>query len=392
MNKQRVLLGLILLLLYQAPTGSALINPVPYAGATPPWMVSVLVTTESSENFYSFCSGSLIQKYWVLAANTCFSDHFKVLENYIGDKVPIFVAYFESNGKAIEVEEVVKSPDNTLAMFKLKEPATVTPISIAFTATRDLLTSQASILGFKTSSALSNNLFNPAGNLPAACRISGTPFIKSGTFCYILSYPSVSTELKVTTGVIFDPSKETGSLTTLDSFEKVDTSGRKIYINFSSSNSYPCAEDLGAPVLVEQNGQLVQVGMVFAVGSVIGLPMCSGSIVNYFASLSLYEDFITSTIALSEPELLCPATPRLYASIINSNRVALAWTKVSGASGYQALVTTSVGFEPIQVFDLGNINQLSTTVDPSKVYTLAVQAYNASCTGPMSEVRTLAFP
>ena len=372
-------------------SSSALINPAVTSAQTPEFMVTMLVTTESNEFVFAFCKGTLIQKYWVLSSRSCFNDHYKVFEKAVRDSRPVYYAYFEHNGETRLVEEYVVSPDGALALFRLKNPASSKPVKLVYKPTSELLSSTVNILGFETSDAIGDTLFNPAGNIPGICKVSGSVFTKSGTFCYIISLPDYTNQLKVSAGKVFDPAVDKTGLTIIDSLEEIDGTGTKIYVNFQASGSYPCAEDIGSALLVEQSDGWAQVGLVYGVGSVLALPICSMTILNTFLNLSKYEAFITATTSLSEPELTCPATPLFSFEKQGTNVVHLEWTRVSNATGYRALVTTSLGFEPIQAINLGDIDEIITAVDPSKTYTLAIQAYNNDCNGPMSVVRTISF-
>ena len=67
------------------------------------------------------------------------------------------------------------------------------------------------------------------------------------------------------------------------------------------------------------------------------------------------------------------------------------WDEIDKADGYKILVTSALGYEPIQSFDVGDVLELSVELEIGTTYSLSLQGYNGECTGLMSLPISIVF-
>ncbi len=192
-------------------------------------------------------------------------------------------------------------------------------------------------------------------------------------------------------GRVIDPLSADAISSPLNETVTPDTSGDRLYVDFSENNSYPCHEDLGAPLVATLNGEPVQVGLLVAAGMPTGVPLCNGSFLNHMISMAGLQGFIEENIRKGEFAQRCPAKAYLNFEQLDGAMVRFYWDEIDKAEGYRILATASLGYEPIQTFDLGDSLEITAELEIGTTYSLSLQGYNSECTGIMSAPLSLSF-
>ncbi len=348
------------------------------------WMANILIKGSLSERYSLFCKGSLIDAYWVLSSPACFNDAFGIIDRAVGSDKAEYAVALGNLGGLFRVEERLISTDGNAMLLRLERPADNTPIKVLHYKPAQLKGVQIRIFNNESTASLADSVFNPVGDLPVTCRIGARLFFDDGKMCYVVSKQEYSIFLQMARGRIIDPLAADAPVSPLNSAFIPDTSGDRLYVDFSERNSHPCHEDLGSPIVATLNGELVQVGLVVAAGMATGIPLCNGSFFNNLISLDEQRDFIESSISKGKFAQQCPAKTVLKHEKLSKTQVRFYWDEIYQAEGYRVLFTTALGYEPIQSVDLGNITEVSVNLEPDTTYSLALQAYNSSCTGVMS--------
>lgn len=375
---------LLWLLLVQVMPAVALVNPGIADIEEQDWMANILIKGSGAKFFQLFCKGSLIHEYWVLSSPACFIDPFNIIRDSVGsDRAELAVALGNLGG-LFTVEERITSPDGNFMLLRLNRPARNRPIKLLYLTPAELKGVQVRIFGSETSSAFADPFFNPNGELPVSCRVNGAQFFSNNRMCYVYSRPNYLLRPMMVTGQVIDPLVVDAPKSPLNAAVTPVTTGDRLYVNFIGGNSFPCHEDIGSPIIATFHGELVQVGVVVAVGMTTGVPMCNGSFVNNLSVLAKQEMFIATNLARGQFVQQCPARANLQYEKLSATRLRFYWDPVYQAGGYNVLYTPALGYEPIQSIDIGNITEAVVDLTLGETYALAIQAYNTDCTGSMS--------
>lgn len=373
-------------------SATALVDPLEADIPEQDWMVNVLVKGYRSPYYAQFCKGSLIHPYWVLSSAACLIDPRNILTRAVGPDAAQYAVDLGNLGGLYKVEERRISADGTAMLLRLNRPATRSPIRLLYSAPADLRGVQLRIFNRESSLGLGHGLYNPKGRLTVTCQVDGAQFFANGRMCYVLSAINYESRQLMARGRPVDPRSGNAPRHPLNPLVTLNTNGNRLYLDFSEQDAYPCHEDMGAPIVATQGGQLVQVGLVVAVGMATGVPLCNDSFANYLTTLDGLQEFIEGAIASGEFSRQCPARPELKFERLSGNRVRFYWEEIHAAQGYNALFTRRLGYAPIERVDLGNLHDLAVSLDSGTTYTLAVQAYNADCTSLLSPTVTVAMP
>jgi len=247
------------------------------------------------------------------------------------------------------------------------------------------------ILGTERSAGVRDDSYNPATGARMNCSIDGAVFFvgstaNGGAFCYLMSAPKTGDTLYRTRARVIDPAAPGAPNSPIDVLGGFDRSGTRLYLDFRVTGSYPCHEDLGAPVVrTAEDGSLEAVGVVAAVGMAARMPLCGPALYNTFSSIAHHYDFIVETVARMTFEARCPREPEFSVEYPEEGGVRLYWDRVQGASGYRLHYTTREGYVPITSADLGDVSSFSASLPPGVSYGVALSAYNANCAGTVSE-------
>jgi hypothetical protein len=386
MRKGGWLLVVLCLLLRALPV-LALVDPVPTAKSPPGWMAVIQLWSKSDNSFHQFCKGALIAPQWVLSSGLCMIDPNHYLDNlYPGDD-PSFWIKLGPNGDLVEVEKYYFSDDYRIALFRIALPSADAPLPLTARTASQLLGSQITIWNKEKSLAVSNSFFNPGNTgVLATCQMSGTDFQITGAYCYLLTKVTSSTSLYQTTATVIDPKGSSAPTTPLDQAATIDTSGKQLYLDFRSALTYPCLEDVGAPLLVKAaDGSDEIAGVVGGVGADGGMSICGMSMYNVFPSAAAIKSFVDQSYASYDFASLCPAIPVPVVTYTSDTGISLQWNKVKGALGYRVHFTTRQGQVPIATVDVQTQTTINTVLAHATDYLVAVTAYNASCSSALSK-------
>ncbi|HTR00962.1 MAG TPA: trypsin-like serine protease [Candidatus Acidoferrum sp.] len=392
----RIVFSLFVALMPSLPA-FALINPVATQLSTPDWMAVIYVTAANGSDHNLFCKGALIASDWVMTSAACLYDPYKAMDTAADPSNPDYAVVIGQSKEYIAVTQFVQSDDFTIGLMHLAKPVSVTPLKVSTKSAAALLKTNVYILGTQSSPAIGNSYFN-AGVVPRVdCNLDGTLFYvgfngADAAACYILTKPTTGTSMFRTDAVVVDPQAVGSPNSPIDVSEPFVLDGSRFYLDFRAGNSYPCHEDLGAPVLAgNSDGSVEMVGIVGGVGTAAGMPMCNGSLVNQFYTASNYAAYVNKTIAKAQFSALCPGAPSLQVQYLSGYRVRLYWSAVANASGYRIHYTTAVGYYKIATVDMGTKTEVTVSVNPGVDYTVGLSAYSASCNSPASTPQTVSY-
>ncbi len=386
----RHVLACLVLLLACGQPARAVVEPEVTQLAPPGWMVNIYVLGTFNLRSY-FCKGALISNRWVLTSARCLYDPYKALDGAADDANPEYVVIAAGTSVAVRVIRFVQSEDFTVALMQLETPISATPLTLSAQTEALLLNTDVQILATERSKGIRDSRYNPGTGLRMDCDIDGAIFFfgasaTGGAYCYMMSRPDTGSTLYRTRARVIDPAAPGAPNSPLDVLGGFNRSGARLYLDFRQAGSYPCHEDLGAPVLrTMDDGSVEAVGVIAAVGMAAGLPVCGPSLYNTFASVAYHLDFIVDTVAENTFVAQCPEPPEVDVLYPESGGVQLRWDAVSGASGYKLHYTTREGYVPIKSADVGNVVKFHANLPPGVYYTVALTAYNAMCSSPVSE-------
>lgn len=386
---RRVLNAGFLAIILSLPQGSqALVEPE--LSDLPPqrWLAQIYVD-DGSSTLKEFCKGALIASQWVLTSGFCSYDPFEALGSDRDDAGAKYVVKLAGSSLYYDVEKYVKSDDLAAGLMKLAKPATIQPVSISSSSAVDLRDEEVVIIGTERTAAVGEIYFNPTLGTRMYCSVDGMVFYGTGSLCYVMPKLVRSAQQLLSRATVIDPEGPGAPATQLDKAAPFDVTGNRLYLDFRADGSYPCNEDLGAPVLrVGTDGNVEIVGIVSGVGMAL-FPVCSPTLQNRFGTASEYQDFIDTTIAQDAFDNICPDAPVLEAQYPDGTRVNVTWNAVAGATGYRLLYTNGVGYMPFQSLDVGNRTEVSAELSPEFAYTAVIVAYNATCTSAPSDELTV---
>lgn len=381
---KRLDLWLFSLLSLAAGPVAALVDPEVTQQMVPGWMADIHVVLKRQNRTTEFCKGVLIAPQWVLSAASCEFDPGRVREDEQGE--PEYIVKLGPNADVVEVEEFYPSDDYSVALLRIALPSEATPLPLTGKTAAELLGQEAVIFGRQSSLPVMHAFYNPAVTAPSAlCQVNGKDFSIDGAFCYLLTRKTNANTLFRTRARIIDPLATTAPATALDKLVKPDSTGYLMYLDFRDNRSYPCHEDIGAPVLVQNGNSYEIAAVVTGVGMTASVPICGMSLANEFVSIDGAREFIEQTMAGYDFEASCPIAPEPEVTYTGNNGITLKWDAVKGATGYKVHYTGDHGHVPISTVDVKGRTDVATVIAPGVEYLVAVTAYNANCSSELSD-------
>lgn len=363
----------------------ALVDPEVTPQLAPGWMADIHVVLERQNRTTDFCKGVLIAPQWILSAASCVYDPNRVLDDEQGK--PEYIVKLGPNADVVEVDGFFPSDDYSVGLFHIALPSEAAPLPLTDKTAAQLAGKEAVIVGRQSSLPVMHSYYNPGVTAPSAlCQVNGKDFAIDGAMCYLLTKTTNANTLFRTRSIIIDPLAANAPATALDKTVKPVTTGSQLYLDFRQSQSYPCHEDLGAPVLVQNGSGYEIVAMVTGVGIATALPVCGMSLANKFISIAGARAFIDRTLAAYDFSAACPAAPKPEVVYTGGNEITLRWPPVRGASGYKLHYTGDHGRRPITTVDMKARTDAHTAIEPGIEYLVAVTAYNANCSSALSEL------
>jgi hypothetical protein len=389
MRRASVLL-LVATLLLLPPPSTALVDPAPSSLLRQPWLVQIYVDDDGK--LTDFCKGALISAQWILTSGYCVYDPFEALGPRRDQTGAKYVVRFAGSDQVHKVTDFVPSSDLLAGMMKLETPVAIQPLSVSKKSAAELRNVNVFILGNETTAAVGNVYFNPDFGKRMDCSINGQTFYTTGAICYVLARAVKGSTQLETRAVVIDPAAAGSPNSALDVFKPFDMSGKRLYLDFRADRSYPCHEDLGAPILrMTESGTVEMVGIVSGTGMAIGMPLCNPTLGNVFGTVSSQQSFIDGMLAQGAFDAVCPPTPDPEVAYTGGRKVRLSWDPVAGATGYRLFYATKVGYEPYLALDVGNKTEIDTEIQYEPIYRVAMVAYNDVCTSPISDELTVAL-
>ncbi len=366
----------------------ALVNPTASESGHTAWLAFISIKDELFGDYYVVCSGVLVDPEWVLSSQGCLVDPFESIEAISSqNEITYYIELWGQYG-LFEVVDSIVSPDGRLVMHKLNRPAVVSPIKRSTLDNRNLLGARVEVPGLYESESLGNTWYNPPGKIEVSCRVRGELFFAGNSYCFIISPIYLLFPIGGNYGTVIDP-ETAGSLSSpLDDELNLKLTDDEIFIDFEDGG-FPCHEDIGSPVVSRIQGEIQLVGLVTSVGIAARLPVCANSLYNIYSASHHYEEFIRQTLVRDVFDSDCPATAKIHLDELGDNRIRLSWTRLESAHGYKILFTPRLGYEPIQTVDVGDVTELSATIDPDSTYYVSVLAYNQNCTSQPANPLTI---
>ena len=383
---RRMLAALLMLVNVQA---SAIVAPETSSLPTPTWLARIYLYDKTTGFEALYCMGVLVDQRFVLSSANCAWDPFKVAENYPGLRRAYRIR-LGTNNTRLEVAESFTSSDRNYTLHRLAEPASVTPATMSNATEQQLLGKEVRILGMDSSLPVKDAFYNPATGVEAYCSLDNvSKWFETGKLCYIYTLPLRSSSLLQARAQVIDPKAADAPSTALDTAAKSRIGAGRLSLDFRGSSSHLCHEDMGLPVVtVATDGQTELVGLVVSTGMAL-FPVCNGSLANVTMSINSARSFLENIIAEGNYKYLCPAKPVLTVRYPQTNQAELSWPAVSNADGYKLLYTERLGYEPIKTLDVRGLTKVTTPLDASKDYTVALMAYNSNCTSEMTRPVTV---
>lgn len=366
----------------------ALVEPDETGGELPPWYVEIFYEDSQTMELTPFCKGSLVDPRWVLSAQSCDFDPFRILEERRASPDPEqLYARVGGSEEYVPVSKRVTAGDYSMILLKLEHAVDAEVIRLSDKLPGDLHGEMVSIYSNAVSERVSHSIFNPGSGPEMSCRTGGAEFFNDGIVCYILSPITKEATLYETVMEVVDP-VESG----LPGSGGYSGAGTRFYVA-KESGSYPCYEDLGAPVVQKmEDGSIELVGVVTRVGIVTTVPLCGAALLpDYYASAAYYSEFIEKTKAAEFFDGQCPPSPQPAFEYVADGRARVHWPKVDGATGYQLHYTERLGYEPIKSQSVQG-TEVMLDLESDREYQVSVSAFNARCSSGLSSVQVLFGP
>jgi len=324
---------------------------------TYPWMVALLTTFLKDQPFNAFsCGGSLIHPEWVLTAAHCVSD-FETGQAIDGETSVWFngVDLQGTQGTVIDVEKVHVHPfwisreyDGDIALLKLKSPANVSTVDIT---------------------GMSYDQYNyPAGTSTTVMGWGGTEVDGGEASPKLLEVevPLVDQDICTETMLPFGPFDE-----------------KMLCAGLKEGGKDSCFGDSGGPLIVNNGGNIEQIGIVSAGGNLCAQPNEYGT----YTRVERYADWISETMC-SDNNIV--NTIPDYNLTVTGSQVSLTVTS-SGSDKYRLYYAPSPSMQPIAYIDLNEAKTYTTKLDSGSQYFVAVQAYDGPCTSQLSSIKSFSI-
>ena len=356
------------------------------AGAQP-WMAALLEKGSVPLRAAHFCGGTLIQPRIVLTSAHCVIDYRPAEIEVLLDSDSLRPPY---RGERIAVSALVTHPqydhwtlNNDIALILLARPSTQTPLAIdAGTAT--LLTSldpgkRAVALGWGETYPSDQTIPPVPEDLDCIVTTIGQNTPLAGQFDCLIYPNRGSSELLRVELPLVDPA-------TCRTVYKDWLADTMLCAGYAEGGKDTCTGDSGGPLLVDIGERMVQIGIT-SWGTGCAQPESYG----IYTAVWPYRDWISRRAGQLTFQAACPRAPELSVSqeaiaASGQTRVILSWNAVDNAEAYTLFYVQPPHFDAIHHLDMGMARQFSADLDPGQAYLVALQARNARCASPFSNV------